>query len=122
MQEQLGEDRHLKGKQKAHHPYEDGGIGLERCHVIVALAESGGSFQRLVLWDVDGAKRLENFRLHYSESLSPLLERFPFTRKHLIEKELLHILRWSRTLSKKPFNFFNSCSGGHAHPIDNLSL
>jgi hypothetical protein len=28
MQEQLGENRYLKGKHKAHHPFEDGGIGL----------------------------------------------------------------------------------------------
>ena len=51
FQEQLGENRHLKGKHKAHHPFEDAGIGLERCHVTVALAESGGGFQSLVLGD-----------------------------------------------------------------------
>jgi hypothetical protein len=79
VQEQLGETRHLKGEHKAHHPFEDAGIGLERCHVIIALAESGGGFQSLVLGDVDGAERLENFRLHYSQSPSPLLERFRFT-------------------------------------------
>jgi len=73
MQEQLGENRHLKGKHKAYHPFEDAGIGLEQGHVVVALAESGGSFQSLVLRDVDGAERLENFRLPYSQSPSPLL-------------------------------------------------
>jgi hypothetical protein len=73
MQEQLGEYRRLKGKDKSHHPFEDAGIGLERCHVDVALAESGGGFQSLVFRNVDGAKRLEDFRLHYSQSLSPLL-------------------------------------------------
>jgi hypothetical protein len=73
MQEQLGEYRRLKSKHKAHHPFEDAGIGLERCHVVVALAESGGGFQSLVFRNVDGAEGLENFRLHYSQSLSPLL-------------------------------------------------
>ena len=61
MQEQLGENRHLKGKHKAYHPFEDAGIGLEQGHVVVALAESGGGFQSLVFRNVDGAERLENF-------------------------------------------------------------
>ena len=61
MQEQLGENRHLKGKHEAHHPFEDAGTGLERGHVAVALAESGGGFQSLVFRNVDGAERLENF-------------------------------------------------------------
>jgi hypothetical protein len=73
MQGQLGENSHLKSKHKAHHPFEDAGIGLEQGHVVVALAESGGNFKSLVLGDVDGAERLENFRLHYSQSPSPLL-------------------------------------------------
>jgi hypothetical protein len=47
-----------EGKHKAHHPFEDAGIGLQRCHV-VALAESSGGFQSFVLGDVDGAERLE---------------------------------------------------------------
>jgi hypothetical protein len=36
-------------------------------------------------------KCLENFRLLYRRSLSPLLERFPFTWNRLIEKESLNI-------------------------------
>ncbi len=115
MQEKLGENRHLKGKHKAHHPFEDAGIGLERCHVVVPLAESGGSFQSLVLGDVDGAERLENFRLHYSQSLSPLLKRFPFTWNHLIEKESLHINTLEQALGEKvcqPFQvlLWRTCS------------
>jgi hypothetical protein len=47
VQEQLGENRHLKGKHKAHHPFEYRRIGLERCHVVVALAESGGGLSAL---------------------------------------------------------------------------
>jgi hypothetical protein len=91
MQEQPGENRRLKGKHRARHPFEDGGIGLERRHIVVTPAENGSSFQSLVLGDVDRAERLENFRLHYRQSLSPLLARLPSTWNHLTEKEALHI-------------------------------
>jgi hypothetical protein len=46
---------------------------LRRCHAIIALAESGGGFQSLVVGNVDGAERFENFRLQSRQSPSPLL-------------------------------------------------
>ena len=106
MQEQLGENRHLKGKDKARHPFEDAGIGVERSHVLIALAESGSSFQSLVLGDVDGAERLENLPPHYSQSPSPLRERFPFTSNHLIEKESLYINTSEQVLVGKVCQLF----------------